>query len=83
MQQTDESTETIRIYIPPPDCPITFHRTACKIKFSDMRQCLIAGFRRLKLVVPAIAVRPARGERILSHEVRRAARFAHGIIQMA
>ena len=41
------------------------------------------GFSISFLFVPAVAVGPAGGKGVLPHKVRRSARFAHGVVQMA
>ena len=41
------------------------------------------GFSIPFLFVPAVAVGPAGGKRVLPHKVRHTARFAHGVVQMA
>ena len=35
------------------------------------------------LFIPAVAVGPAGGERVLPHKISRAARLAHGVVQTA
>ena len=45
--------------------------------------CLRPSFHEALLFIPAVAVWAAGGEGVLPHKISRAARFAHGVVQMA
>ena len=58
-------------------------RTRFKVPLSGVAERRILFVFSLLFVIPAVAVGAAGGERVLAHEIRRAARVAHRVVEMA